>query len=208
MLPSLAYGFKSCSLKFKVQPQDKAMNRWAPAKAAWKRGERIVKYIGYEAGEVRRVRPPESKDGKYFYQYPLIAWGWDRAACLAAIKKEGLPLPGKSACFFCPAMKKPEILALSPELKARALVMEDRALADNAIRIKAQDEKREEWFKENPDWDEGDSEDNRPPQTGARMYSVKGLGRYFSWREFLDGKAAPENPNQPQLPCECFDGTE
>lgn len=169
MLPSLAYGFKSCSLKFKVQPQDKAMNRWAPAKAAWKRKERIIKYIGYEAGEARRVRPPESKDGKYYYQYPLMAWGWDRAACLEAIRKEGLPLPGKSACFFCPAMKKPEILALSPELKARALVMEDRA------------------------------------QGG--LTSVKGLGRYFSWREFLDGKAAPENPNQPQLPCECFDGT-
>jgi len=127
MLPSLAYGFKSCSLKFKVAPQDKAMNNWPPAKAAWKAGQRVIKYIGYEAGEVRRVRPPESKDGKYLYQYPLIAWGWYRQHCIEAIKREGLPLPGKSSCFFCPAMKKPEIVALPLDLKRRAVAMEKNA---------------------------------------------------------------------------------
>lgn len=126
-LPSLAYGFKSCSLKFKVAPQDKAMNRFQLAKDAWKRGERIIKYIGYEAGEIRRVRKPESKDGKYLYQYPLIAWGWYRENCLAVIKKEGLPLPGKSSCFFCPAMKKKEIVALPKELKDRAIAIEAAA---------------------------------------------------------------------------------
>lgn len=127
MLPSLAYGFKKCSLKFKVQPQDKAINNWKPAKAAWKRGERIIKYIGYEAGEARRIRPPESADGKYLYQYPLVAWGWYRHHCIEAIKKEGLPLPGKSSCFYCPAMKKKEILALPKDLLQRALTMEAEA---------------------------------------------------------------------------------
>lgn len=127
MLPSLAYGFKSCSLKFKVQPQDKAMNRWPIAKQAWKRGERIIKYIGYEAGEARRVRPPESKDGKYLYQYPLIAWEWYRQHCIDAIKREGLPLPGKSSCFFCPAMKKREIISLAKDLQRRAVAIEDNA---------------------------------------------------------------------------------
>jgi hypothetical protein len=127
MLPSLAYGFKSCSLKFKVEPQDRDINNWPPAKAAWKAGQRVIKYIGYEAGEVRRVRPPESKDGKYLYQYPLIAWGWYRQHCIEAIKREGLPLPGKSSCFFCPAMKKPEIVALPLDLKRRAVAMEKNA---------------------------------------------------------------------------------
>lgn len=127
MLPSLAYGFKSCSLKFKVAPQDKALNHWPEARAAWKRGERVIKYIGYEAGEVRRVRRPESKDGKYLYQYPLIAWGWYRQTCIDVIRKEGLPLPGKSSCFFCPAMKKREIVALPKELQRRAVEIERNA---------------------------------------------------------------------------------
>jgi hypothetical protein len=128
MLPSLAYGFKSCSLKFKVAPQDKAVNRWPSAKVAWKAGQRVIKYIGYEAGEARRIRPPESKDGKYLYQYPLVAWGWYRQHCIDAIKKEGLPLSGKSSCFYCPAMKKIEIVALPVELQRRAIAMEQNAL--------------------------------------------------------------------------------
>lgn len=54
----------------------------------------------------------------------------DRAACEAAIRAAGLPVPPKSACYFCPASKKPEILALRdrhPRLAARALALEANA---------------------------------------------------------------------------------
>jgi hypothetical protein len=128
MLPSLAYGFKSCSQKFKVQPQDKFVNNWPPAAAAWKRGEQITKLIGYDAGEERRAK--NYSDEKYLFRYPLIEWGWYREECVAAIGAAGLPLPGKSACFFCPASRKPEILALRdqhPALLQRALRLEANA---------------------------------------------------------------------------------
>ena len=41
-LPSVAYGFKTCSQKYKTQPVDKFLNNHPDAIAAWKRGERVV----------------------------------------------------------------------------------------------------------------------------------------------------------------------
>lgn len=38
MLPSLAYGFKTCSQKYKIQPQDQFCNNWTMAKEAWQGG--------------------------------------------------------------------------------------------------------------------------------------------------------------------------
>jgi len=127
-LPSIAYGFKKCSLKFKVQPQDQYCNNWKPAKDTWKRGEKVTKLIGYDATEERRAKIKEDK--KYTYRYPLIEWGWDRAKCIQVIKDAGLSLPGKSACFFCPSSKAQEIKWLAknhPQLMDRAIAMEKNA---------------------------------------------------------------------------------
>jgi len=128
MLPSLAYGFKSCSQKYKIQPQDKFVNNWPPAKEAWKRGEKITKLIGYDADEERRAKIYDDK--KYDYWYPLIEWDMGRDECIQVIEDAGLCLPGKSACFFCPASKQNEIRQLAqvyPELMERALKMESNA---------------------------------------------------------------------------------
>ncbi len=126
-LPSLAYGFKRCSHKFKIQPQDKFCNHFEPARAAWDRGERVVKFLGYDADEPHRAEGGDRQDKKYLYRYPLIEWGWGRAECVQAIERAGLPVPAKSACFFCPSNTVPEIRALQrdhPDLLQRALDME------------------------------------------------------------------------------------
>jgi hypothetical protein len=60
-------------------------------------------------------------------RFLLQEWGWDRDRCKAEIAAAGLPLPVKSACFFCPAMKKDEVTALHakhPQLAARSLEIE------------------------------------------------------------------------------------
>ncbi|MDD4510660.1 MAG: hypothetical protein PHY23_07150, partial [Oscillospiraceae bacterium] len=62
----------------------------------------------------------------YKKEYPLIDWDWYREDCIAAIQQEGLPLPGKSSCFFCPSMKRHEI---------RTLYHNHRDLYDRAIAI-------------------------------------------------------------------------
>lgn len=64
------------------------------------------------------------------FRFPLIEWGWYREQCVATILAAGLPVPPKSACFFCPSSKKSEIIQLSrrnPDLYRRALAMEDNA---------------------------------------------------------------------------------
>lgn len=127
-LPSIVFGFKTCSQRFKGEPQEKFVNNWPPAREVWARGEKVSKLVGYDAGEERRVRPYD--DPKYANRYPLIEWQWDREECIAAIARAGLAQPGKSACFFCPSSKKDEIHDLQrryPDLMERALAMEDNA---------------------------------------------------------------------------------
>jgi len=171
MLPSLAYGFKSCSHKYKKAPQEKWANNWDVARQTWQSGEKVTKYLGIDISEERRARIPE--DDKYVYGYPLIEWGWDRKDCLEAIQRAGLPNPGKSACFFCPASKKSEIRELHrlyPELSQRAIEME----------------------------------------RNAELTTVKGLGRHFSWENFLKADDAQGKlfPEVLEVDCMCFEGSD
>lgn len=136
MLPSLAYGMKGCSHKYKIEPQEREMNRWPEARAAWKVGAKVVKIIGYGAEEKRRLAKAKIEDEKCFYRFPLNEWGMDRAACERAIRRVGLKVPGKSSCFFCPAHTKPEIAAMRtshPVLLQRALKMEATAIASGKL---------------------------------------------------------------------------
>lgn len=128
MLPSIAYGFKSCSHKYKIQPQDKYCNNWKPAKDEWKEGNKVVKLIGYDADEHHRAKIPE--DAKYKYEYPLVDWDMGRDECIESIIDSGLCLPGKSACYFCPSSRPSEIKQLAklyPDLMERAIAMEENA---------------------------------------------------------------------------------
>ena len=115
-LPAIAYGFKTCSLRWKKEPQDKWLRNNGMADA--------IRLIGIDVDEIRRAKEyPNTR-------YPLIEWGWGRDECVEAITRARLPQPGKSACFFCPSSKKPEILELlrnHPDLMERALAMESNA---------------------------------------------------------------------------------
>lgn len=140
-LPSIAYGHKQCSHKHKIAPQDKFCNNYPPCREVWARGERVYKFVGYDAGEQRRrdnALKYDLQDKKYIKQYPLIAWGWNRDDCIRELEKAGLPQPGKSSCFFCPSMKKHEIETMKtqyPDLFLRAIAIEENALP-NLIKVK------------------------------------------------------------------------
>jgi hypothetical protein len=124
-LPSLAFGFKSCSQKWKVAPQNSYCDSWQPALYAWGHGIRVTKAIGYDCGprdSKRYADSAECEDPKYRYIYPLRDWGWDRERCIMEIEREGLPVPVKSACYFCPATKAAELKAL-PGHQLRAIVI-------------------------------------------------------------------------------------
>lgn len=117
-LPSIAYGFKTCSQKWKRQPIEKAIENLIGKQPH-------ITLIGFDADEPQRAA--KVYEGN---RYPLIEWGWGRDECIEAIDRAGLKQPGKSACFFCPSSKKKEIYELRrqyPELAARAVAMERNA---------------------------------------------------------------------------------
>lgn len=152
-LPSLAFGQHSCALVFKRDVMIKFLKRHAPTLAAIEQGRPIVKAIGYDDSKADRRRSKKSArtveimeeriaarraDGKAPLSdqweaancelvYPLQDWGLERSALAKIIRDEGLQVPVKSACFFCPASKPEEVVELKrdhPELFERAVAIE------------------------------------------------------------------------------------
>lgn len=129
-LPSLAFGFKSCSIKNKVAPQNQWAKDWAPAIEEWANGRKVRKIIGYDAGARDTYRYAHAKgveDPLYDYWYPLIEWGMDREACKQTIRAAGQPVPPKSACIVCPATKPAELHEFQKSYLRLIVLMEARA---------------------------------------------------------------------------------
>jgi 3'-phosphoadenosine 5'-phosphosulfate sulfotransferase (PAPS reductase)/FAD synthetase len=129
-LPSLAFGRKSCSLKWKGGPLDKAVE------AKYGSGA-VYRAIGYDCSPADNKRfahakgktdsgSGQSRQGDRFI-YPLQTWGWRRDDCKAIIAQAGLPVPPKSSCYFCPAMKKDEVSGLPVNKLRKIVIMEANA---------------------------------------------------------------------------------
>ena len=189
-LPSLAFGMKSCSIKWKQGPQDqflKGVTRgpnkrdphplWLEAKA---KGVKPVKLIGYDAGkaDLRRSKNLKEADADFRYRYPLQDLGWVREDCIQAIVEEGLPVPIKSACWFCPASQKWELWWLAgshPDLFLRALKLEYGALVGKHSRWGSDD------LTFDKDWIEFI---NKPADQWPTTSITVGLGRSFAWNHW------------------------
>jgi 3'-phosphoadenosine 5'-phosphosulfate sulfotransferase (PAPS reductase)/FAD synthetase len=133
-LPGAAFNKHSCAMKFKVEPQQKWTRRWRPAQEAWARGEKVLKLIGFEAGETYRMKRADARahsgkadktEAKRFeFRMPLMEWGYDLARCIEIITSAGLPVPPKSACYFCPFQKTHEVDEATPEDRSRTMLIE------------------------------------------------------------------------------------
>lgn len=55
-LPAIAFGWKTCSDKWKQRPQHAYVKAWTPAIEAWGCGEPVTKVIGTGRGTVRVLR--------------------------------------------------------------------------------------------------------------------------------------------------------
>ena len=129
-LPSIAFGRHSCSLKYKAAPQEAFIKAWQPAIEAWVQGKKVIRYIGYDASPRDGQRYAHAKtidDPLFDNRYPLREWGWDRPACANRIIEAGLPVPPKSSCVFCTAMKPDEVRSLSTEWLRTIVLIEARA---------------------------------------------------------------------------------
>jgi len=194
-LPAPVYGNSQCAVQFKINPKASYCNKHPMCKDVWMRHEKVNEYIGYDAKEQRRIDKNKAvyeTDKKYEKHFPLIAWGWGRDECINAIKDAGLPLPGKSSCFFCPNNKKDVIQQLwedYPDLFDRAVALERNA---------------------------------RKTKRDGTPTSIVGLGRTWTWEEYREIWMHNEEFRKSQfvlpgfedftggcccgMPCGCYDG--
>lgn len=124
-LPGIAFGRGTCAQKWKAAPQHAWAKAWPLAQGAWASGNKVVKLIGYDAGPAddRRYRVASAIDDPlYEHRYPLREWGWTRDDSIARIRRAGLPVPVKSACFFCTAARPDEVRGL-PRTQLRQIVL-------------------------------------------------------------------------------------
>ena len=168
-LPGLAFGRRSCSVKWKVKPVDRFIRNNISTN-----GQKITKYIAFDADETQRVcRARKLSAQGYDVVFPLHdAQEITRGKCIDIIAHAGLSVPPKSSCFLCPARTKDEILDVAikyPDLIERAINLEINA------------------FK--------------------RQQKIKGLGRRFSWEQYLKKEVnLKNNYPYPEILCECIDG--
>ena len=199
-MPSLAYGFKSCSVEYKIRPVEKFIKS--------KGIEKHIQCIGYGTGEIDRAlkalgsaqkirdskKRQSTKDKMRVLWFPLIDWKLNREQCKELSQEVGF-CTSKSSCFFCPAYHATDVLKLKklyPELFEKALEIESRAMEKAKKRHKEIVDKAVEKFGDS--WamiseDIYKSEGMKYPKD----FSTKGLGRSWSWKSLSESES-PELP--------------
>ena len=133
-LPAIAYGGHSCSSKWKISAQDAFLSTWPQAVEAWTLGVPVLRAVGFEDSPHEHKRAKrcatfsvqDLDEEKYRAIFPLQEWGWDRTRCVEEIKAAGLPVPSKSSCYFCTAMKTWEVDELTRSKHMRIVIIEAR----------------------------------------------------------------------------------
>jgi hypothetical protein len=117
-----APGTRSCTADFKIV----VMGRWLKAHGATATNPAVVA-VGISLDEWHRAHNRRSHPYETV-TYPLLDRRLDRSACTRIIRDAGLPVPGKSACFFCPFTRPGTFAQMrrdDPDLFARACGLED-----------------------------------------------------------------------------------
>lgn len=116
-----APGTRACTADFKIR----VVAKWLKAAGACKDTPATVA-IGISTDEIERINNRRDADHEQA-AYPLIELRMDRQDCANTIVRAGLPVPPKSACFFCP-FHRPQMWAEmrrdEPELFWRSVELE------------------------------------------------------------------------------------
>lgn len=93
-----APGTRSCTADFKIRVIGAELRR----RGATDEDPATV-MLGISTDEIERAKLGRDPQATYQWRvYPLLDLGLTRADCTKVITEGGLPVPGKSACFFCP----------------------------------------------------------------------------------------------------------
>ena len=95
-MPNGAPGRRACTVDYKIR----RIARWTKQQGATA-GQPAMVGVGISTDEWHRVSSRRHISWEVL-EYPLIDRGLSRADCAALIRAEGLPVPPKSSCWFCP----------------------------------------------------------------------------------------------------------
>lgn len=105
-----APGRRQCTADFKIR----VCNKWAREHGATEDSPATVA-LGFSTDEAYRVKEHDEKYPTQRNVHPLIELKLSRQDCSKIIVGAGLPLPPKSACYFCPFHSTHEWLRLAKE---------------------------------------------------------------------------------------------
>jgi hypothetical protein len=94
------FGRKLCTSRFKI-----AVVRRELVRRRATQDDPPTVAIGFSVDELERAGAgpgPDPRDPTRIVTYPLLDLGLSRADCRRLITEAGLPMPPKSACYFCP----------------------------------------------------------------------------------------------------------
>ncbi len=117
--PSGGLWKRDCTIRWKI----KVVQRWLRDQGA----ERATVQLGISIDETQRVK--RSPDPWITNRWPLIELRLSRTDCRRIIAEAGLPVPSKSACWFCPLRPIGYwrwLAAYDPERFEAAVKLEDR----------------------------------------------------------------------------------
>lgn len=115
-----APGVRSCTSNYKIRP----VARETKARGATNNNPAIVG-LGISIDEFQRMNV--SRISWQVFEYPLIDLRLSRNDCEQIIQRAGLPVPPKSACWFCPFLRPSrwrEMKERDPALFQRAVLFE------------------------------------------------------------------------------------
>lgn len=93
---SRAHGQRNCTVDWKIQP----IARWLRARGATPENPALVA-LGISVDEWHRARTDSGIPWERL-AYPLLDLRLTRSDCARIVQEAGLPVPPKSACWFCP----------------------------------------------------------------------------------------------------------
>jgi len=119
-----APGNRACTYDYKIR----VIDRWIAQHGG--KGNRVVVGLGISVDEIQRAKFREEERVRGFMKtlnYPLIDLHISRSQCQRIIKDADLPIPPRSACYFCPYHSPAEWIRIRnnhPELFNEAVKIE------------------------------------------------------------------------------------
>lgn len=130
-------GNRKCTSDWKI----KVVQTWVREHGATAANPAVV-MVGFSTDEWTRANRRTAKPYERV-EYPLLDLGLSRTDCERLIADAGLPVPPKSACYFCPfrlpadfvrmATDEPELYAAAVELEAGAIAKRRDLLGKDAV---------------------------------------------------------------------------